>query len=148
MSGSKELRSPLQSRRISVSPTEWPKVSQASCGIWREDSGLLSRPCGKRKASSRDYGGMSCFFSSCGASVGFLTSYGGEVREPLMWRQGSQVSIQVVRGNVALLSSHGRLIGPQDALKKDSRSLSRVVAGNPVFPRLVPVTSGIFSGCL
>ena len=47
---------------------------------------------------------------------------------------------------MALLSSHGRGIGPQDALKKDSRGLSRVAAGNPGFPRLVPVISGASLG--
>ena len=46
-----------------------------------------------------------------------------------------------------MLSSHGREIGTQDALK-ESRGLSQVAAGNPGFPRLVPVTSGSFSGCL
>ena len=35
-----------------------------------------------------------------------------------------------------------------NAMKKDARGLSRVAAGNPGFPRLVPVTSGSFSGCL
>ena len=34
--------------------TVWPKMSQASCGVWREDSGLLSRVCNKRKPTSRD----------------------------------------------------------------------------------------------
>ena len=29
-------------------------------------------------------------------------------REPLMWRQGSQVSMRMARGSVSLLSSHGR----------------------------------------
>ena len=53
----------------------------------------------------------------------------------------------VVRGNESLLSSHGRGIGPQDALKKDFPGLSRVGAGNPGFPRLVQGTSGSFSGC-
>ena len=47
---------------------------------------------------------------------------------------------------IALQSCRG--IGPQDALKKDSPDFSRVAAGNPGFPRLVPVTSGSFSGCL
>ena len=47
-----------------------------------------------------------------------------------------------------MLSSHGREIGTQDALKKESRGLSQVAAGNTGFPRLVPVTSGSFSGCL
>ena len=34
---------------------------------------------------------------------------------------------------------------PRDVLKKVSRGLSRVEAGNPGFPRLVQVTSGGFS---
>ena len=46
---------------------------------------------------------------------------------------------------IALESCWG--IRPQYALKKDSRGLSRVAAGNPVFPQLVPVTSGRFSWC-
>ena len=45
-----------------VEPTEWPKGSQASCGVLREDLGLLSRPCRKRRASSRDDGQISWFF--------------------------------------------------------------------------------------
>ena len=46
---------------------------------------------------------------------------------------GNQVSMRMVMGSGSLLSSHGRGIGPQDALK-DSRGLSRVTAGNPGFP--------------
>ena len=55
--------------------------------------------------------------------------------------------MRMAMGSGSLLSSHGRGIGPQDALK-DSRGLSRVAAGNPGFPRLVTVTSGSFSRCL
>ena len=51
--------------------------------------------------------------------VRFLLSYQRELREPLVWPQGSPVSIRVARGSVALLSSHGRGIGPHDALKGD-----------------------------
>ena len=47
-----------------LEPTEWPKGSQASCGVWREDSGLLSRPCRKRTFSSGDDRGVSWFFSN------------------------------------------------------------------------------------
>ena len=53
-----------------------------------------------------------------------------------------------MRGSPSLFSSHGRGIGPEDVLKKDSRGLSWVAAGNPGFHRLVPVTSGSFSACL
>ena len=56
--------------------------------------------------------------------------------------------MRVARRSASLLSSHCRGIRPQDVLKKDSQGLSRVVAGNPGFPRLVPVTSWSFSGCL
>ena len=56
-----------------LEPTEWPKGSQASCGVWKEASRLLSRPCRKRRPSSRHNRGISWVFSSCGTSVVFLT---------------------------------------------------------------------------
>ena len=86
-----------------LEPTEWPKGSEASCGVWREDSGLLSRPCRKRKPSSRDEGGISWVFSSCSANVGFLMRYYGELKEPLMWCLGTQVSMRIARGSASLL---------------------------------------------
>ena len=84
-----------------LEPTNWPKGSQASCGVWKEDSGFLSRPCRKRRPSSHDDRGIWWVFSSCGVIVGFLTRYDGELREPLLWRQGSQVSLRVARGCVS-----------------------------------------------
>ena len=64
---------------------------------WREDSGLLSRPYRKRRRSARNDGGVLWVFSSWGASMSFLTRYDGELREPLVWRQESQVSMRVMR---------------------------------------------------
>ena len=58
--------------------------------------------------------------------MGFLTIYDGELREPLVGRQESRVSMRGARGSVSLLSSQGRGIGPGDALKKDSRGLFRL----------------------
>ena len=101
--------------------TVWPKMSQASCGVWREDSGLLSRPCRNRRPSARQDGGVSGVSSSCGARGGFLPRHDEDIREPLVGRQGSQVSMRVARGSASWLSSHGRGLGPRDALKKDSR---------------------------
>ena len=75
--------------------------------------------------------------------MGFLTRYDGEFRDPLVQREKPD-SMRVARQIASLLSSHGRGIGIQDALKEDFRGLSRVASGNPVFPRLVPVTSGSF----
>ena len=80
--------------------------------------------------------------------VGFLSSYNRELREPLVWPQANPVSIRVVRGSTSLLSCHGRRIRLQDALKRESRGLSQVAAGNSEFPQLVTVTSGSISGCL
>ena len=47
----------------------------------------------------------------------FLSRYDGEFRELLLWPQGSPLCIKVASGHAELLSSHGRGIGPQDALK-------------------------------
>ena len=86
------------------SPRPTPQQSWLlSCGVWREHAGLLSRRCRKRRPSSRDEGGVSWVFSSCSASVGFLMRYYGELKEPLMWRLGSQVSMRIARGSASLL---------------------------------------------
>ena len=85
----------------------------------------------------REFSGVS---SSCGARGGFLTRQDEDLREPLVRCQGSQVSVHVVRGSASWLSSHGRGLGPPDALKKDTRGLSGVAAGKPRFPRLLPGT--------
>ena len=94
-----------------LEPTVCPKGSQASCGVWREDSGLDSRPCRKRRPSSRDDGGVSWVFSSCGASVGCLMKYHGDLREPLVWRQENPVfhlSCELELG-IALQSLQGKI---------------------------------------
>ena len=52
-------------------PTVCPKGSQASCAVWLEDSGFLSRPCRKRRPSSCDDGGTPWRFSSCGGILEF-----------------------------------------------------------------------------
>ena len=88
------------------------------------------------------------FFRAVVRHEGVLSIYDGELREPLVCPQGSPVSIRVVRGSAALLSSHGSGIGPQDTLKGESLGLSQGAAGNPGFPQLVTVTSGSFSGFL
>ena len=84
-------------------------------------------------------GGISGLFSSGGPSVRFLARYDGEVSEPLVGAR-EVGSLRVARGSASLLPSHGRGIWPRDVLKKVSRGLSLVEAGNPGFPRLVQVT--------
>ena len=63
-----------------------------------------------------------------------------QARGRLGWDPGSMslrcpafLTLRVARGSASWLSSHGRGIGPKDALK-DSQRLSRVAAGNPGFP--------------
>ena len=55
-----------------LEPIEWPKGSQASCGVLSEDSGLLSRPYRKRRASSHDDGSnLVVFFELQHNAIGF-----------------------------------------------------------------------------
>ena len=131
-----------------LEPTEWPQGSQAFSSVWREDSGLCSGSGRKRRPSPREDGGFSGVSSSCGARGGFLTRQDEDLREPLVRCQGSQVSVRVARGSASWLSSHGRGLGPPDALKKDTRGLSGVAAGKPRFPRLLQGTLVNFPRCL
>ena len=131
-----------------LEPNEWTQGCRASSSVWREDSGLLSRPGRKRRPSAREDGGVSWVSSGCSARGGFLTRHDEDLREPLVRRQGTHVSMRMARGSWSSLSSHGMRLGPQDALKKDSRGLSRVAAGIPRFPRLLQGTIGNFPGCL
>ena len=103
-----------------LEPFECPKWCQASCGAWREDSGLLSMPFRKGRASCCDDCGISCFFLSCSVTCGDSLNLRRGFREPLAWPQGSPVSIRDVRGSAALFSSHVRGIGPQNTLKQES----------------------------
>ena len=75
----------------------------------------------------------------------FLTRYDGEVSEPLVGAPGKSGLHASGEGERVIAPSHGRGLWPRDVLKKVSRGLSRVEAGNPGFPRLVQVTSGGFS---
>ena len=78
-----------------LEPPERPQGSPASSSVWREDPGLLSRPCRKRRPSAHEDGGVSGVSSSCGARGGFprgTTRISGslscgprEVRSPCAW---------------------------------------------------------------
>ena len=94
-----------------LEPTKWPKGSQASCGVWREDSGLLSRPC-RKKGPHLAKTEASHGFSRAAASVwGFSRgttgssgslSYGArEVRSPCAWQGVRVISIESWKQNRA-----------------------------------------------
>ena len=119
-----------------LEPIEWPKGSQASCGVLREDSISSLGPARKEGPHLATTGESRSLLLAVARHVGFLSSYDRELREPLVLPQGRPVSIRVARGSATLLSSHGRGIVPQNALKGDSRGLSQIAAGNPGFPDL------------
>ena len=124
------------------------KPSGVPRGPAKSTASLTSQRHPGKFPSAREDGGVSGVSSSCGTRGGFLPRHDEALREPLVRRQGSHVSMHVVRSSASLFSSHGRGLGPQDALKKDSRGLCRGAAGNPRFPRLLPGTLGNFPGCL
>ena len=90
---------------------EWPIGSQASCGVLREYSGLLLRPCGKRRTSSLDDVGVSRFFWNCGTvqvfsrgtmgSSGSLSCGARKVRSPFEWRGWARIALESSLGNWA-----------------------------------------------
>ena len=57
-------------------------------------------------------------------------------------------SMRVARGSASWLSSHGRGLGPRDALKKDSRGLCRGACGPTHVARLeFPHETGLILRC-
>ena len=143
-------RTPLSSRvatRISWSPLV-ASMESSLLFILERGLGIVLQAMQEKKALHLARTGASRVSSSCGARGGFLARHGEDLREPLVRRQGRQVSLRVARRSALWLSSNGRGLGPQDALKRDSRGLSRVVAGKSRFPRLLPGTLGNFPGCL
>ena len=118
---------------------------------------MLSRCC-RRKGPRLALTGASCGLSRVAArGLGFLSRYHGELREPLLLPQGSQVSIRVGRASVRVLWSHGRGIRPQFTWKGESQGVSQVAAGSvgslelPWGPEgashVVSGKSGILSSC-
>ena len=108
-----------------LEPIEWPKGSQASCGVLTENSGLLSRPCRKRRPHLTMMGEPHGF-SRVAAR---FSSYDGRLREPLMFPQESPISIRVARGSWELLSSHCRANRPHLGLCPETTCSSPVATG-------------------
>ena len=90
----------------------WPKMSQASCGVWREDSVLLSMPSRKQvphlvmtgayrgfsRAAVPEWG----FRRGTTGSSGRLSSGVREVRSPCAWRWGAGLCSRVMVGESGL----------------------------------------------
>ena len=73
---------------------------------------MLSRRCRRKGPHLMLLGASSGLSQVVAGGLGFLSRYHGELREPLVLSQQSQVSIQVVRVSTGLLWSHGRGIRP------------------------------------
>ena len=80
-------------------------MSKTLLRLKREGGISLEMPQRKR-ASSRIEGWISCFFSSSGRNLGFLSSYEGDLRDLLVLPQQSPVSMRVARDLSGFLSSH------------------------------------------
>ena len=73
---------------------------------------LCRRLRGRGCANCHEDGGVSGVSSSCGARGGFLPRHNEDLREPLVRRQGSQVSMRVARVKSLMPSSHLILCRP------------------------------------
>ena len=83
--------------------------------------------------------GASCGFSRTAAPVWVFSRGTMEYSGSLLCGTREVSFPACGEGSASLLWRHGRGIGHQETLKKDSPSLSRVTSGNSGFPRLVPV---------
>ena len=86
--------------------------------------GFLSRR-HSRKVPHHALMGESPDFSLVAAgNLGFLSSYDGNLRDPLVWPQENPVSMLVVRGFSAIVSRWCRVLGPHLELRPQSQGSS------------------------
>ena len=86
--------------------------------------GFLSRR-HSRKVPHQALMGESPDFSLVAAgNLGFLSSYDGNLRDPLVWPQENPVSMLVVRGFSAIVSRWCRVLGPHLELRPQSQGSS------------------------
>ena len=64
----------------------------------KREGGISLEMLQQKRASARFEERISWFFSCCSSNSGFLSSYNGELRDPLLSPQESAVCMRVVRG--------------------------------------------------
>ena len=99
-----------------------------------------------KRASSRIEGRISWFFSSCGRSLGFLSSCDGDFRDPFVLPQVSWVSSCAARGLLGFLLSPCRRIGPCLQFSWETQCSSLAVTGMSGFFIKVQLGSQALSG--
>ena len=110
---------------------------------WREDPGLLSRPCRERRPSAREDGGVSGLCSSCGARGGFLPRFGLRPQGPCRVGTGESGLVLSEEGNSACLSSRSVGLRPLVELCVEPAGVSRRCTGVSLPLHLVPSPTGL-----
>lgn len=78
-------------------------------------------------------------------SLGFYSSWDGDLSEPLLLPQVSQASFQILSGTLEILSSRCRAIGPHFELRWETQDSCPVVAETQDSSRVVPGKTGFLS---
>ena len=97
-------------------PLKWAQISWEVSGVSERVSSSLSSSKREReiswetlqhkKASSRVDGRISWFLWNCGGKLRVPLELCGDLRDPLMFPQGSQICIRVARGTSGFVSHH------------------------------------------
>ena len=93
----------------------------------KNEAGISLKMLQRKRTSSHIEVRISCFFSSCSRTLGFLSSYDGDLRDPLVLPQESQVSMRIARGISGFLSSWCRGLWPHLKLRLEPQASSPVL---------------------
>ena len=122
--------------------------SQASFQVLRGILGFLRRCCSGIGPHFTFRVKCRGFSRVMAVSLGCLSSCDRDVKIPLIWPQGSQVSFRVSRGSTGLLSSHCRGTWPHLTLRGESCGVSQIATRSFVFSRVATVPPENLSCCL
>jgi len=122
--------------------------SQASFQVLRGILGFLRRCCSGIGPHFTFRVQCRGFSRVTAVSLGCLSSCDRDVKIPLVWPQGSQVSFRVSRGSTGLLSSHCGGTWPHLTLRGESYGVSQIATRSFVFSRVATVPPENLSCCL
>ena len=93
----------------------------------QREGGISLETMQQKKASSRIEGKSPGFSRVIAGNLGFFSSYIGDLRDPLVLPQESQVSMRVASGLSGFLSSRCRILGPHLELRLKTQGSSLVL---------------------
>ena len=121
---------PLEWRRVCCGASSVASRMLRTFSRLKSEDGIFLEMPQCKSADSHVEGRISQFFQYAAGNLGFLSTYDGDARDPLVWPQESAVSMRVAKGLSGFLFTHSRGHGPHTDLRPEPQASSPVLTWN------------------